>query len=255
MKIAIIGRGSAGARHERLFKALGVDVSAYDTDQTKTDAASMEEALEGADGVVVATPPMNRLPLLEALAKRNLPMLVEKPLAVTSDGLKDLATGGPPILMGYVWRHALGVQTFLASVGDSLHIYYGEHWSLRPCPPWLREVSSVFEYSHAIDFLLWLSPEPEIFKARGRYDWSNIETTDGRLMIKCRTDYHAKPAKVWMAGGGTIWRATHEALQLAYAEQASHFLAVIRRRELPRVDGAQGLAVIEFIERACMYSA
>ena len=250
MKIAIIGRGSAGRRHEQLFKDLGLDVSAYDTDQTKTDAASLEEALVGVSGIVVATPPGHRPPLLRELAKRGLPMLVEKPLAMESLGAEFLLDG-PPILMGYVWRHCPFAQEFIRltwPAEGTIHIRYGEHPSLRPKPSWLGEVASIWEYSHAMDFLLQIMPDFRIFKTRTRWEWTNLEATNGRSTVKLRTDFVSNPAQVWMAGGGHIWTPTRERLLAAYEAQTKHFVDVMTGG-VPIVSAVEGLRVVRLTER------
>lgn len=254
MKIAIIGRGSAGSRHERLFKELGVDVSAYDSDQTKTDAASMEEALEGAAGIVVATPPMHRLPLLRELMKRGVPMLVEKPLAMQSAGL-EAVVDGPPVLVGYVWRHCPVVTEFLSQQHEGLtYIRYGEHPSLRPKPSWLGEVSSVWEYSHAMDFVLRIAPDIRIFKTRTRWEWTNFEGTDGRRTIKLRTDFASNPAQVWMAGNGCLWTPSKDTLERAYRAQAEHFLAMLRGEQASLVPADHGGRIVALTERCISWA-
>jgi predicted dehydrogenase len=88
MRVAVIGLGSAGARHARNLLDLGHEVVGFDPvasppheDVELSD--TLEAAIGRADAVIVASP--NSLHAEQALAALELrkPVLVEKPLAVT----------------------------------------------------------------------------------------------------------------------------------------------------------------------------
>ena len=249
--IAVIGHGSAGSRHATLLRDAGVRVQIFDTVLAKSECESYDAALKNADAVVVTTPPMHRRDLLADLVTRELPMLVEKPLAMESTGLRTLFDGGPPVLVGYVWRYAPSVQAFIADVTGDLFIRYGEHSACRPWPMWLNEVSCIWEYSHAVDLALWAKPKAKPFRAEGRSGGQTslvVEAIDGADRIRIRTDYLANPAAVWMASGKRMWEPDADELQQAYRAQIHHFLEVIDGR-LPMVSWKDGLAVIRFIEQ------
>jgi predicted dehydrogenase len=121
MKIAILGLGSIGRRHLGNFKAVGVEkLSAFDADPTQCQAAaaqfpfaevvsSVDAALEGAEGVVVCTPPESHLALAQAAVKLGAHLMIEKPLAVSADGaeplLKTCDTRGLRVLVAHNWRY------------------------------------------------------------------------------------------------------------------------------------------------------
>ena len=249
--IAVIGHGSAGSRHAAFLREAGVRVQIFDTVPSKSECESYDAALKNADAVVVTTPPMHRRDLLTDLVTRGLPMLVEKPLALESTGLRTLFDGGPPILVGYVWRYASSVQAFIANVEGDLFIRYGESPACRPWPMWLNEVSCIWEYSHAVDLALWAKPNAKPFRAEGRSGGQTsllIEAISGSDRIRIRTDYLAKPAAVWMASGHRMWEPDAAELQQSYRAQIHHFLDVIDGRP-PLVSWHAGLAVIRFIEQ------
>jgi len=62
MNIAVIGLGGIGRRHVGNFQSLGCGVKAWDANpdawpESDCTAATLDAALDGADGVVIATPP------------------------------------------------------------------------------------------------------------------------------------------------------------------------------------------------------
>jgi predicted dehydrogenase len=81
VRVAVLGLGSAGARHGRLLRELGHEPVGFDP-AVEGGAPSLEQALDGADAAVVASP--NRLHAEQALAavQAGCAVLVEKPLAV-----------------------------------------------------------------------------------------------------------------------------------------------------------------------------
>jgi predicted dehydrogenase len=88
MRVAVIGLGSAGARHARILLDLGHEVVGFDPIASPADADvelsdTLDAAIGRADAVVIASP--NSLHAEQALAalEQRKPVLVEKPLAVT----------------------------------------------------------------------------------------------------------------------------------------------------------------------------
>ena len=88
MKVAVIGLGSAGARHARILLDLGHEVVGFDPVGSPPHEGvelsdTLEAAIGRADAVIVASP--NSLHAEQALAalEQRKPVLVEKPLAVT----------------------------------------------------------------------------------------------------------------------------------------------------------------------------
>jgi len=121
MRIAVIGLGSIGRRHLGNLHAIGVEsLVGYDADPGQRAAAaaqfrwativdSLEQALEGADGVAVCTPPDSHLAIGRMAAERGQHLMVEKPFAVSADGVEDLLkfcdARGVRVLTAYCWRY------------------------------------------------------------------------------------------------------------------------------------------------------
>ena len=99
MRVAVIGLGSIGLRHARNLLALGETVIGYDPDPARrsalgdADGRAVEnraDALGDADAAVVASPNGCHLADLRAAIEAGCHVMVEKPLAHTTDGLSDL---------------------------------------------------------------------------------------------------------------------------------------------------------------------
>ena len=100
LKALIVGGGSAGVRHFRYLTEYGVSCSVCDpadtcrVTQTFPDAKhhrDMKDADLGAfDAVVICTPPFLHVPQALRAAAAGCHVLMEKPIAVTEEGLDEL---------------------------------------------------------------------------------------------------------------------------------------------------------------------
>ena len=101
--VLIIGTGGIGKRHIRGFLKTGrARVSVCEPDAAKRDAVMTDYALDQAhadiadvpldryDMAVVAAPAHVHVPIARTLAEAGVPFLLEKPLAVSLDGVDDL---------------------------------------------------------------------------------------------------------------------------------------------------------------------
>lgn len=175
----MLGAGSAGARHARNLLALGARVALADADPGRAAAVPGADpvpfdldALSGFDGVVVATPTAcHRQHALAALAT-GVPVLVEKPLAASEDGLDDLVAAGDRLTVGYNLRLHQPVERFRALVGEGragtpahVRAWFGSHlpdW--RPGSDYREAYSArsamgggiLLDASHEVDLLVWL---------------------------------------------------------------------------------------------------
>lgn len=94
VRVAVLGQGSAGRRHRDDLTAAGCAVVSYDP-QAPDGAGSAEEAIEAADAVVVASPSSVHAAQALLALERGLPVLVEKPLATsTQDAERVVAAAG-----------------------------------------------------------------------------------------------------------------------------------------------------------------
>ena len=132
VRVAVVGAGKMGAHHARVFARSVRFVGAYDVDAARTDAvvrayggaclASIDEAIDRADLVVVATPtPLHFDDAMRALsAGRHV--LVEKPLCATESdawALCELArSSGAMLFVGHSERFNPLVRTVARATRD-----------------------------------------------------------------------------------------------------------------------------------------
>jgi predicted dehydrogenase len=181
VRVAVLGLGSAGRRHARLLAELGHEPLGFDPAGGADSLDSEEAALSQAEAVVVASP--NELHDRQALAAidRGLPVLVEKPLAVSPERAREVAAAavekgvvcavamnlrfhpGPIALHRLVQSGELGRPLLArASFGYDLRRWrpgtdYRESYSAR------SELGGgiALDAIHELDYLLWMLGEPE----------------------------------------------------------------------------------------------
>ncbi len=143
VRIAVVGAGNWGRNHVRTLALMAdVDlVAVCDTDDerraelarqypTVRVTASLDEAVDGADGVVVATPVTSHVSVARDALQRGLPTLIEKPMALSvaeAEELVDLvAETGAPVLAGHllVFHPAIEYLQGLITDGDLGTVYY-----------------------------------------------------------------------------------------------------------------------------------
>lgn len=143
LKVAVFGAGSWGLNHVRTLHGMAdVDlVAVCDLSAPRrellgrqfpgvlvTDVA--ERALEHAEAVVVATPAGAHAPLALKAIERRLPVLVEKPFALSVPDAEDVtnraAAAGVPVLVGHLLLFHPAVERLRAMVrgGEMGTIYY-----------------------------------------------------------------------------------------------------------------------------------
>lgn len=225
-KYLIVSLGSIGRRHLANLRQLcpHAQIGVLRTHTTDKDAAvpvgadyqffSIDEALAFVpSAAIVAGPASIHLELARPLAAAGIALLIEKPVANTTEGLATLlkacARDGVPVLIGYNLRflpslveckrlidagtvgRVLGVR---AEVGQ-----YLPDW--RPGARYQDGVSArqalgggaLLELSHEIDYLYWMFGMPERVSARGgRYGDLEINVED---MVELCLEYQ-KPARL-----------------------------------------------------------
>ncbi len=121
MRVVVIGAGSIGERHIRCFLATGrAEVSFVEVRSdlraviaTRYPPAKPLESFDvalagGFDAAVIATPAPLHIPQALAFVRAGASVLIEKPLAVSEDGVEELAEQasrrGRTVAVAYVYR-------------------------------------------------------------------------------------------------------------------------------------------------------
>lgn len=185
MRVAVIGAGSMGGMHASLLGAMDeVDellVVDPDTRRAATVAAaaggravSMEQALDLADAMVVATPAAIHAEAVEMAIAHGLPVLCEKPLTDALPSSVELTARvegtGAHVEMGFQRRHDLGFAAARQVVADGtagrIHLLrmtaFDPRGPERAISHWPKgDAAPVFLHSsvHDFDFLRWLTGE------------------------------------------------------------------------------------------------
>lgn len=171
--VAVLGLGSAGRRHAELLRELGHAVVGFDPAVAES-AASVEEAIGGADAVVIASPSSLHAEHARAALAAGRPVLVEKPLAADAEAAAVLAREAGEAIAGVAmnWRFhpaVLAARDLLAAgtLGriHQARVSFGfdlRRW--RPDSDYRRSYSAradlgggiVLDAIHELDYLLWL---------------------------------------------------------------------------------------------------
>jgi predicted dehydrogenase len=152
--VAVVGVGSIGERHVRCFATTGrAEVVACEVNPDVRQAVSDRNGLarrydtldaalaDGIDAAVIATPAHLHVRLAAAAVRAGVPVLVEKPLSTTPEGVADLcrcaADRGVPVGVAYVYRaHPIltALRTAIRSgrFGDPVQVVAtcGQHFPL-----------------------------------------------------------------------------------------------------------------------------
>jgi predicted dehydrogenase len=181
--VGVCGIGSIGTRHVQVLSAIeGVTVTAYDAvagpgqieqraGTAVATAASYEELLDRSpDGVVIASPDPAHLGQLVQARERDIPVLLEKPVAPSAAAAEELLLATTAdfsrVLVGYVLRYhgcmnraarllrdgVIGtVVSFHADLGayDTLPLAVNRFADAAPGTLYV-------DYSHEWDYIGWL---------------------------------------------------------------------------------------------------
>jgi predicted dehydrogenase len=185
-RLLIVGLGSIGRRHARIARSLFPNASITALRHTRSEDTpaevdacvySLDEAFRFDPQVaVIASPSTKHLDTAVPLAKRGVHLLVEKPIASSATGVRQLIEAaddsGITLLVGYNLRFAPSLQRFrelllAGRIGKPLVVraevgQYLPGW--RPDTDYRNAVSAraslgggvLLELSHEIDYLRWI---------------------------------------------------------------------------------------------------
>jgi predicted dehydrogenase len=111
-RIVHIGTGPWGRNYLRTYADLPVTVSiaSRDTWRSLID--------EGPDGVVVCTPPETHIEMAQYALARDIPVLIEKPLALSHAEALTLQGYSAPVLVNHLYLFSQGYKALKEEVGE-----------------------------------------------------------------------------------------------------------------------------------------
>ena len=228
-RILVLGAGSIGARHARNLISAGARVDVMDAlfDRAETLEPARARpldlaALDGYDGIVVATPTSLHAEHGAAALATGARVLIEKPLAVEPQDAAELSRiGSDRLCVAYNLRFHQPLQQAMSLIHDgsigrltALRLWFGS-W----LPDWRPNVDYRESYSarrslgggvlldaiHELDLLLWALPEARfdvvgsVVARLGSLDIDVEDTAkallrsnDGAIAIEISLDYLAR---------------------------------------------------------------
>ena len=259
MRMAVIGCGEMGKLHARkLAKMDDVDlVGVCDTNDIRAEGLAEELGVDAfhdywevsgeIDAAVVATNPYSHGPIAEFLLLNDTHVLVEKPLAVTSEVAEHLAElsreNGTVLQVGHIERF----NPMFKRIAHTL-TYPFEIEAHRFSPVSFRghEVDVVLDLMiHDIDMVLTLA-RTDVSRVTGSGDRdtaiAELAFIDGSVAV-LRADRKAKTrSRVWKVGDSKHYLiGEHDSL----ADELRHFIDCVREGRKPDVTGEQGCAALK----------
>ena len=235
-RIVIVGTGSAGRRHAQNLTRLGAAVLCYDPRpdrlaQAGQDIPRLAQTIESwehareteCDGVVIASPPSAHVEQALTFVERNIPVLLEKPIApdlASALRLEDaVRASGTPVLLGYTyrwWPPLMELRRRLreGALGAVRHARFIMSAHLADWHPWERYQDffmasqqlgggALLDESHFLDLMLWCFGMPEAITGRvERLSRLEIETDDNvdllavypdNLRVTIHLDLYGRP--------------------------------------------------------------
>ncbi|MEW5988415.1 MAG: Gfo/Idh/MocA family oxidoreductase [Chloroflexota bacterium] len=178
LKVAIIGVGSMGRNHARVYADMpDVElVGIADVDSAATAEVARRYGsrvyrdyrelldVERPDAVTLAVPTVDHLEIALAVIERGIPLLIEKPIAANvEDGLRIIAAAeqaGVPLMIGHVERFnpaVIALKEHLAA-GELGRVFQIDAHRQGPFPARVRDVGVVIDLAvHDLDVMRYVT--------------------------------------------------------------------------------------------------
>lgn len=177
MRIAVLGIGRMGLVHATNLAAIdAVELVIFDTDPSRHKleavscevATSLDDALQSADGVVIATPTALHTDHIAAAADAGCAVFCEKPVSLDLDAslaaLNHANARGVELQVGFQRRFDPGfaeMRRLIAAgeLGDIYLVRAASHDHVPPHESYLDTAGSIFKDMHIHDFdsIAWLT--------------------------------------------------------------------------------------------------
>lgn len=288
MRVAVIGCGSAGARHARNLVAMGHVPLLYDADLPRATNVALDIATKGMkfaieppghgkpDAVLVCTPADTHSKVAERLecAGYTGPLFVEKPLAMSVADAALFAHWPHPVTqVGYNWRfhpQVRALQHGIAAAGGQAarRIMFGLICD-RASWPGASYADTLLECSHELDLARLFLGEAASLKSaiRGATDTAWLVTLAGAcgavadviVMDGVRDFFRRWCHGTWgdYAGGYEVdapdTDAACVALDESYRSELAHFLDCAATGHATDVPFSEGLGVLGLVDDARTY--
>ena len=285
LRVGVVGCGYRGSRHVQTLlslEAVGA-VSVVDPSEERRSAITrvfprveehrtLDAALDRLDAVVVATPPSTHAALALEAISRDVPVLVEKPLAVASaEGRAVVAAArahGVTLMVGHTFEYHSAVWSLREMLQGGVlgDLYYLDTARL-DLGLYQHDVNVVLDLApHDVSILNYvLGSTPSVVECWGsRHAHPRLEDVAHLRLFYEDPGVFANVHVSWLDPEkvrrvslvGSAKTAVFDALDAQHdldeplRVQDRHFLDCVQTGMHPLTDGANGLAVVEVLEAA-----
>ena len=152
MKLLLIGAGKWGTNYISTlssFENIELTVANKENWQHLID--------QKPDGVIIATPPQSHIQIAEHAASYQIPIMLEKPVALSSSELQILNNYNPTVLVNYIHLFSDAYQWMIKSIDvDTITKISTHGYNRGP----FRNYSSLWDYApHDLSMILYLLKE------------------------------------------------------------------------------------------------
>lgn len=290
LRVGVIGAGGISHDHVRSWLELGAEVTAYSRsgaavlarDYGVAEVESLDELLRASDVVDICTPTATHPDLVRAAIAAGVPIICEKPLALTAGEAQALvdeaAQAGVPLYPAHVVRFTPAYRAAKRAVegGEVGRVAVARFRRAGEFPTWGRWFADEQESGgivldqmiHDIDFAGWaFGPVISVLGSRSA-PIPGSAAVSARLQMQHESGTLSYAMGVWGAAGlsfstrfsiaGDAGTLSHDSRESASAEnpyttQLRELARAIRGECAARVTGADGVQAVR-VARAAMES-